>query len=193
MNLEDNGVICIVGYITQSSTKRAMVQKVFEDKSQAFSSPKITIEPDNSESLLANNKSNPRKKSISTEFLSDTENDIPVIYYLETMRNASCKYKQSTNKLSAVKKIVKKIETNAKLLERMLKPTRLYHLKNNDLATRIKCEEIKQISKRKLVFGASFFELCTVLQMLQETDLFAQKIYAKAIIDGALPERIEDL
>ena len=29
--------------------------------------------------------------------------------------------------------------------------------------------------------------------MLQETDFFAQKIYTKAAIDGALPEKMEDL
>ena len=75
----------------------------------------------------------------------------------------------------------------------MSKPTRLHLLRNDNLATRIKREEIKRISEKELVFGTLPLELCTVLQVLQETDFFAQKIRAKAIIDGALPEGMENL
>ena len=78
MNPEDNGVMCIVSYITQSSAKCAMAQEVLEDRSQASSSSEVTVKPDNSKNLLANNKSNPRKESISAEFLLDAESDIPV-------------------------------------------------------------------------------------------------------------------
>ena len=52
----------------------------------------------------------------------------------------------------------------------MSKPTRLHILRDNNLATRVKCEEIKQISKKELVFGAPSFELRIVLLMQQETD-----------------------
>ena len=109
------------------------------------------------------------------------------------MREASCKRKQSANKLGAAKKRSKKIKTDAKFPEGTSKPTRLYLLRDDDLATRVKREEIKQISERESVFGAPSLELYTILQMLQETDLFAQKVCAKATIDGALLERIEDL
>ena len=185
--------MCIVGYVTRSSAKRAMAQEALEDRSQASSSPEVTVEPDNSESLLANNESNPRKESISAESLSDAESNIFMIYSLKVMRKAFRKCKQSTNKPSTAKKWSKKIKTDAKLPEGTSKPTRLHFLRNNDLATRVKCEKIKQISKRESVFGALSFELCTILQMLQETDPLAQKIHTKATIDGALSEEIENL
>ena len=159
-------MMCIVGYVIQSFAKRAMAQKALEDRSQASSSPEVTVEPDNSKSLLANNESNPRKESISAEFLSDTEDDIFVIYSSEAMKKASRKCKRSTKKLSTTKKRSKKIKTNAKLPEKTSKLTKLYFLRDNDLATRVKREEIKGISKRKSVFGASSFELCTVQQRL---------------------------
>ena len=88
------------------------------------------------------------------------------------MRKASRKRKRSTNKLSAAKKRSKKIKTNAKLLEKMSKPIKLYLLKNNDFATKVKCEEIKEISETELIFGALFLEFYTVLQALQKTDPF---------------------
>ena len=78
--------MCIVGYVTQFSAKRATAQEALEDKSQAFSSPKVTVKPDNSESLLANNESNPYRKSISAESLSDTESNIFMIYSPETIK-----------------------------------------------------------------------------------------------------------
>ena len=170
-----------------------MAQKILENKSQASSSSEMTVKPDNSKSLLANNKSNPRKKSISAEFLSDTENDIPVIYSPKAMREVFCKHKQSINKLNTAKKQSKKIKTNAKLLKETLKPTKLHLLRNNNLATRVKHEKIKWIFKRELVFGTTFFKLHTVLQVLQETDFLAQKVCAKATIDGALLKRMENL
>ena len=78
--------------------------KTFEDRSQASSSLEVTVEPDNSKNLLANNKSNSRKESISAESLSDMEIDILMIYSPETMREAFRKRKQSTNKSSAAEK-----------------------------------------------------------------------------------------
>ena len=75
----------------------------------------------------------------------------------------------------------------------MSKPIRLHLLRNNDFTTRVKREEIKRISERKLVFGTLSFELCTVLQVLQETDLLAQKVRAKNTIDGASSEEMEGL
>ena len=153
----------IVDYIIQSSAKCAMAQKALENKSQAFSSPEVTVEPNNFKSLLADNKSNPHKESISAEFLSDIKSDIPMIYSSEAMKEAFCKRKWSTNKPSTSRKQSKKIRTNAKFLERMSKPTRLYLLRDNDFATRVKHKEIKQISKRELDFGVLFPELCTVL------------------------------
>ena len=75
----------------------------------------------------------------------------------------------------------------------MSKPIRLHFLRNDDLATRVKREEIKQIFEKKLIFGASFLKLHIILQVLQETDLLVQKVRTKAIIDGALPERMENL
>ena len=75
----------------------------------------------------------------------------------------------------------------------MSKSTKLHFLRNDDLATRVKREEIKQIFKKELVFGAPFLKLCTILQMLQKTDLLMQKIRTKAAINSALSERIEDL
>ena len=193
INPEDNGMICIVDYITRSFAKCAMAQKALENRSQASSSPEVTIKPDNSESLLANNKSNPCKKSISAESLSDTESDIPVIYSPEAMREASRKCKQSANKSGAAKKRSKKIKTDAKLPEGTSKPTRLHLLRDDDLATRVKREKIKRISERESVFDAPFFELCTVLQTLQETDPLAQKVRAKAAIDDASLEGTKNL
>ena len=193
MNPENNGVICIVGYVTQSSAKHVIVQKALEDRSQASSSPEVTVKPDNSESLLANNESNPRKESISAESLSDVESDIPVIYSLEAMREVFRKCKQSTNESSAAKKRSKKIKTNAKLPEETSKPTRLHLLRDYDLATRIKHEKIKRISEKESIFAIPFFELCTILQVLQETDPLAQEICAKTTINIALPEGMEDL
>ena len=143
MNLEDNGIICIVNYITRSSAKRVIAQEALKDRSQAFSSLEMIVKPDSSESLLANNKSNLRKKSISAESSSNIESDIPVIYSSETIRKAFHKCKQSTNKPSAAKKWLKKIKTNAKFLEKMLKPTRFYLFRDDDFATRVKHEEIK--------------------------------------------------
>ena len=104
MNLENNGVMCIVGYIIWSSTKHAKAQKALDNRSQTLSNPEVTVKPDNSKSLLANNELNSCKKSISTEFLSDTESDIPVIYFFEAMREVFRKCKQSTNKPNAAKK-----------------------------------------------------------------------------------------
>ena len=89
--------------------------------------------------------------------------------------------------------MVQKIKIDAKLAEKISKPTRLHLLRNNDLATRIKCEEIKRISEKKSGFGALSFEFYTVLQVFQKTNLFAQKVRAKATIDGASPEGIENL
>ena len=91
------------------------------------------------------------------------ENDIPVIYFPEVMRKAFRKCKQSTNKPITAKRQSKKIKTDAKLSKKTSKPTKLYILRDDNLATRIKREEIKQISEKKSVFGAPFLELCTVL------------------------------
>ena len=186
-------MICIVGYVTQSFAKYAIAQKVLEDRSQASSSSEVTVEPDNSESLLINNKSNPRKESISAEFLSDAESDISVIYFSKMMREVFCKRKRSANKLGAAKKRSKKIKTDAKLPERTSKLTWLYFLRDDDLATRVKREEIKRISERESIFGALSFELCIVLQVLQETDPLAQKVRAKAAINSALLKEMENL
>ena len=109
------------------------------------------------------------------------------------MRKAFRKRKRSINKLSAAKKWSKQIKTDAKLLEKTSKPIRLHLLRNNDLATKVKYEKIKQIFEKELIFGTPSFELCTILQMLQETDLLAQKVHAKAAINNALPEKIENL
>ena len=109
---------CIVSYVTQSSAKRAMAQEALENSSQAFLSPKLTVKPDNSDSLLANNESNLCKKSISAESLSDTKSNISVIYSFKAMKKASRKCKQSTNKSNAVKKKLKKIKTKVKLPEK---------------------------------------------------------------------------
>ena len=95
-----------------------MAQKALEDKDQVFSSPEVTVEPDNLESLLTNNESNLRKKSINAKSSSDTESDIPMIYFPEKMIKVFCKCKQNTNKSSAAKKQSKKIKTDAKLLKK---------------------------------------------------------------------------
>ena len=110
MNPENNRMTCIVGYVTQSSAKRAMAQKALENRSQVFSSPEVTVKPDNSESLLANNKSNSRKESINAEFSSDMKSDIPMIYSFETIRKASSKRKRSTNKSSDAKNSQKRLK-----------------------------------------------------------------------------------
>ena len=75
----------------------------------------------------------------------------------------------------------------------MSKPTRFHLLRDDNLATRIKREKIKQISKKESVFGTLSFELCTILQMLHETDLLVQKVYVKTAINGALLKKIKDL
>ena len=93
MNLEDNKIMCIVSYITQSSTKCDIAQKALENRSQAFSSSEMTVKPGNSENLLANNNSNSHRKPISAKPLSDTESDISVIYSLKAIKKASCKCK----------------------------------------------------------------------------------------------------
>ena len=152
----------------------------------------MTVEPNNSKNLLVNNTSNLYKKPISAKFLSNMESDIPMIYFPEVMRKASCKCKQNTNKSSAAKKRSKKIKTNAKLSERMSKLNKLHFLRDDDLATKIKHEKIKQISKKELVFNAPFFKLCTVLQVLQKINALVQKIRAKVAIDNASLEKIRD-
>ena len=87
-----------------------MAQKALEDRSQASSSYEVTVNPDNSKSLLANNKSNPYKKSINAKALSDTESDILVIYFPKTMRKIFRKCKQSINKPSATKNGQKRLK-----------------------------------------------------------------------------------
>ena len=74
----------------------------------------------------------------------------------------------------------------------MLRLTKLYFLKDNDLVIRVKYEEIKQISKKKLGFNTLFLEFCIVLQVLQKADLLVQKVLVKTDINSALPERMED-
>ena len=172
-------MMCIVNYITQSSIKYAIAQEVLEDKNQAFSSPEVIIEPDNSKSLLTNNESNICKKSISAESLSNTESDIPIIYFPEAMRETFCKRKWSINKLSAAKKKLKKNKIDAKLSEKMSKPTKFYLLRDDNLATRVKCEEIKRIFEKKLIFSALFLKLHTILQVLQETDFLRRRYTQK--------------
>ena len=66
-------------------------------------------------------------------------------------------------------------------------------MRDDDFATRIKQEEIKQISEKKSGFGASSFELCTILQILQKTDSLAQKVRAKAAIDSASLKGMKNL
>ena len=95
--------------------------------------------------------------------------------------------------MGAAKKRSKKIKTNAKLPEGTLNPTKLHLLRDNDFATRVKREKIKRISERELVFGAPFLKLCTVLQVLQETDPLTQKVCAKAAIEDALLKGMKDL
>ena len=84
-------MICIMNYITQSSIKYTIVQKVLEDRHQVSSSSEMIVKPNNSESLLANNKSNSYKYIISSEFLSDIESDIFIIYFPKAMKKAFCK------------------------------------------------------------------------------------------------------
>ena len=75
----------------------------------------------------------------------------------------------------------------------MPKPTKFHLLRDDNLATRVKHEEIKQTSKKESVFDILSFEFHTVLQMLQETDPLAQKIRTKTVIDCTLPKGMEDL
>ena len=96
--------MCIVNYVTQSSTKHAIAQNAFENRNQAFSRSKIIVEPNNLESLFANTKSNLHKKSIKTESLSDIASDISIIYSSKVMKKASCKCKWSINESNAAKK-----------------------------------------------------------------------------------------
>ena len=91
------------------------------------------------------------------------------------------------------KKWSKKTKTDTKFSKKTSKLTRLHLLRDDNLVTRVKRDKIKRISKRELVFGALYFELCIVLQVLQKTDLLAWKVYAKAAIDSVSLERIEDL
>lgn len=67
----------------------------------------------------------------------------------------------------------------------ILKPTRLYLLKNNDLEAQVKGEKIKLIFKKEFIFSTPSFELRTVLKIFQKASLFAQKSFhqvAKAVI-----------
>ena len=86
-------MMCIVNYIIQFFTKHAMAQKVFEDRNWVFSSFKVTVKFDNSKSLLVNNKSNLHGELISAEFLSNTENNIPMIYSSKMIKKAFYKCK----------------------------------------------------------------------------------------------------
>ena len=86
-------MICIVDYITQFFTKYTMAQEEFKDKNLVFSSSKITVEPYNSESLFANNESNLYEEIISIKSSSDTESDIPMIYFLEVIKKVFYKCK----------------------------------------------------------------------------------------------------
>lgn len=88
------------------------------------------------------------------------------------MKKVFYKCKQNTNNISIAKKQSKKIKTNAKLPEKILKPTKLYLLRNNNLAIRVRYKKVKQIFKKELIFDFLSFELCTILQALQKTDYF---------------------
>lgn len=101
--------------------------------------------------------------TISAKFLSDSESDIPMIHSPESMKKTSCNRKQSTNNTDTTTKQLKKIKTNAKLPEETSKPIKLYLLRNDNLAVRVRCEEVKRISEKESIFGSPFFELCTVL------------------------------
>ena len=50
------------------------------------------------------------------------------------------------------------------------KPMKFYFIDDNDLDVRVKHKSIKEISTKKLVFGASSIKLRTILQILQKFD-----------------------
>ena len=172
---KDNKPLHIVSYVTRLSTKRVSTQKVSKEDGQASNKLEVNIEPDTSESLL-----HPKvlHKLLIDNYhaLPDSKSKLPASRFLELTKNAFRKYKQSCTKQNiALLRKSKKLQTNAKLLKIMSKPMWLYFLKDNNLESRVVCQDIKKISKQKSVFHALSFELRTVLKIMQKINPFAQE------------------
>ena len=148
MNKADKPIY-IVSYITCLSSKRVIAQNASKESSEISEKPEVNIELDNSESLL--DKLVSHKSIVGNNFLSVPESELPVIHSPEAVGRISKKCKQNVEELDASKRQSKKIRTEAKLSEVTSKPTRLYLLKNDDLALQVDCQEIKMIFKKESV------------------------------------------
>ena len=134
----------------------------------------MNIKPDISKNLLDN--SSPLKPSINRNASLESQGGLSRATSQDSTKKTSCKRKQDTNlESSTANRRSKKIRTNAKSPEIASKPTRLHLLKDDDLALKRARQDIKAISERESIFGALFFELRTVLKILQELNPLARR------------------
>ena len=103
----------------------------------------------------------------------------PTNYFFPSKRRqaSTCKWqvvKWAQEQLQAYGQPIKPVAT-MKLSEVLSKPMRLHLIDDNDLDVQVAHESVKEISAKKLVFGASSIKLRTVLQILQESDPLAQE------------------
>ena len=146
---KDDTLIHIVNYVTCLSSKRIMAQNISKESSQISEELEVNIKPDDLENLL--NKPVSHKSIVGNNLLSVLESELPIIHSSEAAKRAFKKRKHNAEELDALKHQSKKIRIKAKLPEMMSKPSRLYPLKDDNLALQVDRQEIKAISKKKKI------------------------------------------
>ena len=173
---EDDKPFYIVSYVTRSSSKRKSAQAALKEEGQTPKSLEENTGSDTLESLPGNLLKVSHKTHVDFGTSLGVGSNVPVIHAPEAEKRASHKRKRSACNASAAKGWSKKIQTEAKLPERLSKPTRLYLLKDKGLLAQASRQKIKAISERELVFGSLSLELRTILKILQKYDPPAQKV-----------------
>ena len=165
----------IVGYVTRASSKRVLAQEVPERGGQASGEPEANIEPDISESQL--NIKIPPHPTVDTTSSLLAKGELSVSRFAASAKKPSRKRKRSLPGQGTAPYRSKKLRTKEKFSGVTSKPTRLHLLKDDDLESRVACQDIKLISTKESVFGALSLELRTVLKILQKLDPLAQEAF----------------
>ena len=171
---EDDKPLYIVGYVTRSSKNCNMAQENSKEGGQAPKEPEVNSKPATAESQLGT--IDPHEADVDNNS-TNLEDELIRACLPGPLKPTSRKQKQGFKGTDKIGRRSKKIWTESKFPGITSKPTRLHLLKEDDLANKVVCQDIKAISIRESVFGSPSFELRTMLKFLQEIDPLTQEAF----------------
>ena len=174
----------IVRYVTKTSTKDERTRNTAKGV-QVPDSTKVVSE---SNQVLESQSTTNKNPQSTTQSAQHDNGDIAIDSPVKGSKGptncplSSKKRRALTHKQQAVKQVQEQLQAHGRPIKPMLttklpkvssKPMRLHLMDDNDLDVQVERENVKEISTKKSVFRAPSIKLCTVLQILQESDLLA--------------------